>query len=316
MRCHAYQLPSELYRELEAQLLESLANSSLEQLNYLLGEHDLKVELLSGEWRVLFDAARDLSYQVVDPVERRSRMAVSPEELADFVQLLRDPVRQSEWAPISFGLAELVDALPAGVDLVGLVMVEEGDDWLWSESTHEIIAIRPEVYSLIEPHMRKLIEIGDYGALARLCGDHCEGAIEFSNDKWLAHEVVSVARAEGVRLEAFNGFDPAAFLPGAPREETERSFDEMVAHNRRSAKTHSGIWRDLAVRKRRTEVDAQLGPIAAIGREHGLATPITARIIALIHEIEEGRRSLDTANLEELGHIATEDAAASRGYAA
>jgi hypothetical protein len=195
VRCHAYQLPSEVYRELEAQLLEGLASASLEQLNYLLAEHDLKVELLSGEWRVLFDATRELSYQVVDPAERRARMAVSPDELADFVQLLRDPARQAEWGPISFGLAELVDALPAGVDLVGLVVVEEGDDWLWSESTHEIIAIRPEVYALIEPHMRKLIEIGDYGALARLCEDHSEGAIEFSNEKWFRLGQTIVERA-------------------------------------------------------------------------------------------------------------------------
>jgi hypothetical protein len=195
VRCHAYQLPSELYRELEAQLLEALRSASLEQLNYLLAEHDLKVELLSGEWRVLFDATRDLSYQVLDPKERRARMAVSPDELAEFVQLLRDPALQSQWAPISFGLAELVDALPAGVDLVGLVIVEEDDSWMWSESTHEIIAIRPEVYSLIEPHMRKLIEIGDYGALARLCEDHSEGAIEFSNDKWFRLGQAIVERA-------------------------------------------------------------------------------------------------------------------------
>jgi hypothetical protein len=195
VRCHAYQLPSDVYRELEAQLLEGLRNATLEQLNYLLGEHDLKIELLSGEWRVLFDATRELSYQVIDPKERRARMAVSPDELADFVQLLRDPVRQAEWAPISFGLAELSDALPAGSDLVGMVIVEEDDNWLWSESTHEIIAIRPEVYSLIEPHMRKLIEIGDYGALARLCGDHSEGAIEFSTDKWLKLGQAIVERA-------------------------------------------------------------------------------------------------------------------------
>jgi hypothetical protein len=195
VRCHAYQLPSDVYRELEAQLLEGLRSASLEQLNYLLGEHDLKVELLSGEWRLLFDATRELSYQVLDPQERRARMAVSPEDLAEFVQLLRNPVQQAEWAPISFGLAELSDALPAGTDLVGLVIVEEGDDWLWSESTHEIIAIRPEVYALIEPHMRKLIEIGDYGALARLCGDHSEGAIEFSTDKWLKLGQTIVERA-------------------------------------------------------------------------------------------------------------------------
>jgi hypothetical protein len=186
VRAHAYQLPSDVYRELEAQILEALANASLEQLGYLLGDHDLRVELLSGEWRVLFDASRELSYQVVDLDERRARMAVSPDELADFVAMLREPERQAEWAPISFGLAELTDALPVGVDLVGLVIVEEDDDWMWSESTHEILAIRPEVYALIEPHIRKLMEVGDFAALARLCGDHCEGAIEFSHDKWFA----------------------------------------------------------------------------------------------------------------------------------
>lgn len=186
MRCHAYQLPSEVYQELEAQILESMANADLEQLGYLLDEHDLKIELLSGEWRVLFEAAEDISFQKVDLEERRTRMAVSPDELAEFVELLRDPERQIDWAPISFGLAELVDALPVGRALVGLVVVEEDDDWMWSESTHEIIAMRPEVYTLIEPHMRKLIEIGDYAALARLAEDHCEGAIEFSNDKWFA----------------------------------------------------------------------------------------------------------------------------------
>lgn len=186
MRAHAYQLPSEVYRDLEAQLLEGLSAGSLEQLGYLLAEHDLKIELLSGEWRVLFDAVRDMTYQVVDLRERRARMAVSPDELAEFVELLRDPTRRAQWTPISFGLAELVDALPVGVDLVGLVVVEEDDDWMWKESTHEIIALRPEVYTLIEPHMRRLVEVGDFAALARLCGDHCEGAIEFSNQKWFA----------------------------------------------------------------------------------------------------------------------------------
>jgi hypothetical protein len=195
VRCHAYQLPSEVYRELEAQILEALAGANLEQLGYLLADHDLKVELLSGEWRVLFEATQDMCYQVVDLGERRTRMAVSPDELPEFVELLRDPERQIDWTPISFGLAELVDALPVGMGLVGLVFVEEDDDWMWSESTHEIIAIRPEVYSLIEPHMRKLIEIGDFGALARLAGDHCEGAIEFSNEKWFALGQAIVERA-------------------------------------------------------------------------------------------------------------------------
>ena len=57
----------------------------------------------------------------------------------------------------------------------------------------------------------------------------------------------------------------------------ERSFDDMVALNRRSAKTHSGIWRDLAIRKRKTEVDAQIGPIVEIGRRPWRRDAATAR---------------------------------------
>ncbi|MGI3901848.1 MAG: ketopantoate reductase family protein [Janthinobacterium lividum] len=117
----------------------------------------------------------------------------------------------------------------------------------------------------------------------------------------LAHEVVAVSRAEGVTLEGFDGFDPAAFVPEATPEHTARSFDAMVAHNRRSLKSHSGIWRDLAVRKRRTEVDAQLGPIVEIGGRHGVPTPVTAAIVARIHDIEEGRRALVVSNLDGLG---------------
>ncbi len=106
------------------------------------------------------------------------------------------------------------------------------------------------------------------------------------------------------RLEAFNGFDPSAFALDAPYALAERSFDEMVIHNRKSAKSHSGIWRDLAVRKRRTEVDAQLGPIIERGLRHHIPTPLVAAVIERIHDIEEGRRQLDLAWLDELDAIA------------
>src|SRR5215218_2808509 len=66
----------------------------------------------------------------------------------------------------------------------------------------------------------------------------------------LAREMLAVAAARGVTPESFDGFEPAAYLDGAPPGAADRSIDALVAHNRRSAKSHSGIWRDLAVRKR------------------------------------------------------------------
>jgi 2-dehydropantoate 2-reductase len=114
----------------------------------------------------------------------------------------------------------------------------------------------------------------------------------------LGREILAVARARGITPESFDGFNPAAFEPGAEAL-AERSLEDLVAFNRRSAKTHSGIWRDLAVRKRRTEVDAQIGIVAELGVEVGVPTPLTSRMIELIHDIEEGRRpqSLGTLDL-------------------
>ena len=77
----------------------------------------------------------------------------------------------------------------------------------------------------------------------------------------LAREVLAAATATP---EPFDGFDPA---------DLEGSIDRLVEFNRHSAKTHSGIYRDLAVRHRKTEVDAMLaaldGPLVRrTGRAH------------------------------------------------
>jgi len=116
----------------------------------------------------------------------------------------------------------------------------------------------------------------------------------------LAREILAVAKARGVTPESFDGFDPSAYLPEAPAGAAARSLDDLVAHNRRSAKTHSGIWRDLAVRKRRTEVDAQLGIVVTLGKETGVATPLATRLVELIHDIENGVRPLSLETLDVL----------------
>ena len=116
----------------------------------------------------------------------------------------------------------------------------------------------------------------------------------------LPREVLRVAAAARVVPEPFDGFEPGAFAPGAAETQAVESIDALVGFNRRSAKSHSGVWRDLAVRKRRTEAEHQLGPIVAVAREHGLSAPITARLIALVRDIEDGRRAQDWATLDLL----------------
>ena len=116
----------------------------------------------------------------------------------------------------------------------------------------------------------------------------------------LAREVCRVADGAGIILEPFDGFDPGAFSTGATPEAGARSLEDLVVFNRRSAKTHSGIWRDLAVRKRRTEVDEQLEPVVHEGKRLGIPTPLVERVVAQIHEIEAGARTQTLSNLDEL----------------
>ncbi len=115
----------------------------------------------------------------------------------------------------------------------------------------------------------------------------------------IARELLAVASAEGIRPESFNGFNPAAFLPGASDALAGRSLAEMVEFNRRSAKTHSGIWRDLVVRKRPTEI-AMYEQVLAVGERHGQFMPLTRRMMTMIREVESGQRPLASANVDGL----------------
>ena len=112
-----------------------------------------------------------------------------------------------------------------------------------------------------------------------------------------------MALAEGVEPRGFNGYDIDAFRPGAGEAAAKQSVAAMVAFNSTSAKTHSGVWRDLAIRKRRTEVDVQIAPIAEIGARHGIDCRATRKLVEMIHEVEEGRRPMTDDNLLELARV-------------
>ena len=116
----------------------------------------------------------------------------------------------------------------------------------------------------------------------------------------LCGEVMAVARAEGVRPLSFNGFSADAFGPGGTEDAARASMVAMEAFNRPNGKTHSGIWRDIWVRKRLTPADAQIGAVPPIGRAHGLPCPTVERLITMIHECERGERPMSDDNLLEI----------------
>jgi 2-dehydropantoate 2-reductase len=129
-----------------------------------------------------------------------------------------------------------------------------------------------------------------------------------ANDPMLANmaaEVIRVAEAENVRCEVMDDFVPDAMRFKEPRDWAgiRASLAAMAAMNRRSLKQRSGIWRDLAVRKRRTEIDAQLGIVLERAASHGIAVPLLDNLVSQIHALEDGRRAMAQENLEELRRI-------------
>jgi 2-dehydropantoate 2-reductase len=83
----------------------------------------------------------------------------------------------------------------------------------------------------------------------------------------LAREVLGVAAALGRQPLGFDGFEPEA-IGSADQATVDASLERLIAVRRKDEKTHSGVWRDMAVRKRRTEVDAHFGPIVTDAATH------------------------------------------------
>jgi 2-dehydropantoate 2-reductase len=118
----------------------------------------------------------------------------------------------------------------------------------------------------------------------------------------LVMESTRVADAAGIRLEAFDEYDPADYRAATRGDVAarERAMSVIASHYRAHTKTKTGIWRDLAVRRRKTEVGALLGATVAKARTLGLSMPLTERLIDMIADLETGRRVMSWDNVDEL----------------
>jgi 2-dehydropantoate 2-reductase len=118
----------------------------------------------------------------------------------------------------------------------------------------------------------------------------------------LAAEIYEVAAELGVRPEPFDGVEPGLYYPRASRDwvAIQQSLDALVARRRGDQKQRSGIWRDLMVRRRGTEVGEHLGPIIQHADMLGLPLPLTRRVAELIGDLEAGRAEPTWDHLDAL----------------
>jgi 2-dehydropantoate 2-reductase len=93
-----------------------------------------------------------------------------------------------------------------------------------------------------------------------------------------------------------------------PREKRDNAvldaqLEKLAERMATNKKTKSGIWRDLAIRKRKTEVEFQLTPIIEIGKKYGLTLPLTSHVRQTIREMESNEKEMALQNLYQLKDI-------------
>lgn len=119
-------------------------------------------------------------------------------------------------------------------------------------------------------------------------------------------ETAAVGTELGYDLQPIGRFESAAFAPGPDRiVRGNAALAEFQSEMAGSIKQHMGIWRDLKVRKRATEVDVQCGEVVNYASTVGIDVPVNQAIVQLTHEIEAGTRGMGWENLDILHRIAT-----------
>lgn len=237
----------------------------------------------------------------------RAAIAVKSHHTAQAAELLRDRLAPDGYL-VSFQNGLTADTLSAAVGPERLIVsfVNFGADVLAPGRIMQgnIGAFRVgELTGEITARLRELVEALPYAEatgniMGFLWGKEAYGAMLYAgavsdlsiadsleDPRWrplmlgTAREVLAQAP---VKPEGFDGFDPG---------DLEGSLARLVTFNRASAKSHSGVYRDLMVNKRKTEVDDLL---------RDLAGPLTTYTGEIIKAIERGERTCEVANLELL----------------
>ena len=121
----------------------------------------------------------------------------------------------------------------------------------------------------------------------------------------LAREVFTVAGELGIDLEGFDAFDPLAYVPGATEQDADEATNRLVSWLRTQTKNRTGVWRDIAVRHRPTEIPAHYTPVLALADEHRVAMPVLKAMLEELAEVERNPSSMGEERLDRLDVVAS-----------
>jgi 2-dehydropantoate 2-reductase len=105
----------------------------------------------------------------------------------------------------------------------------------------------------------------------------------------LVAEGLAVADALGVAVEPVDGFDPRTLRGGESESPAaQATWEAQRTYWSRGAAKRTGIWRDLAIRRRRTEAGPILGALIAEAERAGRAVPRVRAMLDLYGALEAG----------------------------
>jgi 2-dehydropantoate 2-reductase len=153
---------------------------------------------------------------------------------------------------------------------------------LWSKLTYTCLGM---ICSLADASLRTILQDETSG---RMC-------VEFLG------EIFSVGNAVGARFVPLVEYDPRDFDPRRTYEARLAAL-HAVGRQGKSEGQRGGVERFKNGVK--TEIDFTVGHVVREGKRVGVATPVCEAVVRLIHEIEAGRRPLQTKNYAELASTA------------
>lgn len=114
----------------------------------------------------------------------------------------------------------------------------------------------------------------------------------------LIKECIDVARAQGIHIAPVQGKDIVKLLDYKGPIKKWVSFQIIPIAIKKHRLLKASMLQDLE-KGRRTEVDAINGVVCAQGREAGISTPYNDRVVAIVHDIEAGKRRPEMKNVEQ-----------------
>jgi 2-dehydropantoate 2-reductase len=112
----------------------------------------------------------------------------------------------------------------------------------------------------------------------------------------LGAESARVGLALGYTIPKFNGA-PAEQWADAQKRETYDALDRMLTPAAASSRNWRASMAQDVTKGRQTEIDYMNGHVLAQGRERGVPTPVTAAVIDIVHEVDQGTRKPDPQNI-------------------